>query len=132
MISETFDTIGAAVETAAPFIEAELAAVAIVGAVHVFDKLTGRETLRRSIRCAAILTGATGCTWKRPKELALAVWRGSDESLPMPGRLLIAPGVFAPILGPVDEAAALVTAATLCAVPSFRETIKAAWTAAAS
>ena len=116
-----------AVEVAAPLIEAEVVACLIVGGVHVYDRITGKRTLRRLIRAAAILTAAEGQSWRHPILLARAVWAGSPDSLPLPGRVLIAPGAFAPIIGPVDEALAITAVAGITALPSCRVKVIAAW-----
>lgn len=127
-------------------IAAEAVAVGIVGSVALHDRVTGRRTLPRLIRTAAILCGAEAVevpereSW-RPGPLwrwlctlpaflaavAVAVWRGSAEALPMFFRCVIAPGVFVPIVGPVDEATAAVAVGAVALVPSLRAKVAEAW-----
>jgi len=116
-----------AAEVAAPLIEAEVVACLLVGGIHAYDKITGKRTLRRLIRAAAILTAAEGQSWRHPLKLARAVWAGSPDSLPLPGRVLIAPGAFAPIIGPVDEALAIIATTAIAVLPSCRVKVIAAW-----
>jgi hypothetical protein len=115
--------------TLLPLLEAEAVAFAIVSGLWLHGRATGKQTLRRVIKTAEILTGAEGCTWKRPKQLARAVWRGSSEALPAFCRLVIVPGVFCPVPGPVDEAAAAVAIGLVAVSPTLRVKVLAAWKA---
>jgi len=114
-----------------PLVEAEVVAGVIVGGLYVHGRVTGKRTLARVVKTAEILTGAVGCSWKRPRELARAVWRGSAEALPKFCRLVIVPGVFCPIPGPVDESAAAVAVCLVAVSPALRVKVLAAWEASA-
>jgi hypothetical protein len=118
---------GHAVAAALALVEAEVCALALVGMIALHDRVTGKRTLARLLGTAARLTGAHGHTWRRPLALARALWHGGPGTLPRTLRLVIAPGVFLPILGPIDEAAAAIAVALVALHPQLRQRVRTAW-----
>ena len=119
------------------------ALIAAALAIHTADRYLFRTgTVERLTRAARILSGTDGESLpplREPLKLAKAIgglvraaWRDDRPgALPRWSRVALVCGFVVPILGPVDELAGIVTLAILAARRCHRETVAAAWQAAA-
>jgi hypothetical protein len=114
-------------QEALPIIEAEAVALAMIGGIHVHDRITGQQKLRRMKNAAAILTGTQGHSLRHPVQLWRALRAGGPDTLPGAARALVVGGICFPIPGPVDEATALSAVLVLLIVPRCRKVIGKAW-----
>ena len=119
-------------DSLAPLLEAEAAALIIGGGLWLHGRVTGKNTIERILATAKILTNTVGHSWRHPLLAAKAVWRGSPDSLPRFFAIVIVPGVLCPIPGPIDESAAAIAIAAVTVSPALRVKVKAAWQAATS